>query len=265
MDALGKGCERFAPGDRVGIAWLQSACGTCRYCRAGRENLCPASLYTGYHRDGGYAERAVVPEAFAYSVPPGFDDAEAAPLLCAGIIGYRSLDRSDVPAGGKLLLIGFGSSAHVVLQIARHRGHQVYVVTRGVGHRELARRLGATWVGGVGETPPEDMDSAIVFAPAGEMVPIALEAVGPGGTVALAGIHMTPIPALDYERHLFHERRLQSVESNTRTDGRELLETAAAIPIRPQVTRFPLSEANEALIALERGEIDGSGVLVIGG
>jgi len=262
VDALGEGSNRFAPGDRVGIAWLRATCGTCAYCLSGRENLCETSLYTGYHRDGGYAEAAVVPEDFAYPIPPAFEDAEAAPLLCAGIIGFRALSRAEVPTNGRLLLVGFGSSAHVVLQIARHRGHDVYVVTRGEGHRELARRMGAVWVGEPGEAPPVDVDSAIVFAPAGEVVPPALEAVGRGGTVALAGIHMSPIPALDYERHLFHEKRLQSVEANTREDGRALLSEAAEIPIRPEITSFPLAEANDALIALKHDSINGSGVLI---
>ena len=262
VDALGEGAQRFAPGDRVGIAWLRATCGTCALCRSGRENLCEASLYTGYHRNGGYAEAAVVPEDFAYPIPPAFEDADAAPLLCAGIIGFRALSRAEVPPDGRLLLVGFGSSAHVVLQIARHRGHEVYVVTRGEGHRDLARRMGAVWVGGPGEAPPVDVDSAIVFAPAGDVVPPALEAVGPGGTVALAGIHMSDIPALDYERHLFHEKRLQSVEANTRADGRALLSEAAEIPIRPEVTSFPLAEANDALIALKHDSINGSGVLI---
>lgn len=264
VDALGAGVSRYRPGDRVGFAWLRGTCGACGYCAAGRENLCGDSVYTGYNRDGGYAEAAVVHEDFAYRIPEGFADAEAAPLLCAGIIGYRSLKRADLPPLGRLLLVGFGSSAHVVLQIARHRGHEVFVVTRGPGHQALARRMGAAWAGGPGDRLPALAHSAIVFAPAGETVPAALEAVGPGGTVALAGIHMSAIPPLDYEKHLFHEKRLQSVEANTRVDGRELLEAAAEIPIRPKVTRFPLAEANEALIALKTGRIDGSGVLVMG-
>ena len=264
VDALGAGVSRYRPGDRVGIAWLRGTCGACGYCAAGRENLCGESVYTGYHRDGGYAEAAVVHEDFAYRIPATFEDAEAAPLLCAGIIGYRALKRADLPPGGRLLLVGFGSSAHVVLQIARHRGHEVYVVTRGPGHQALARRMGAAWAAGPGDRLPVPAHSAIVFAPAGETVPAALDAVGPGGTVALAGIHMSEIPPLDYEKHLFHEKRLQSVEANTRVDGRELLEAAAEIPIRPKVTRFALLEANEALIALKSGRIDGSGVLVMG-
>ncbi|MXV96221.1 MAG: zinc-binding alcohol dehydrogenase family protein, partial [Gemmatimonadetes bacterium] len=197
VDALGAGASRYRPGDRVGIAWLRGTCGACGHCAAGRENLCGESVYTGYHRHGGYAEAAVVREDFAYAVPAGFEDAEAAPLLCAGIIGYRALKRADLPPAGRLLLVGFGSSAHVVLQIARHRGHEVHVVTRGPGHQTLARRMGAAWAGGPGDRLPGLAHSAIVFAPAGETVPAALEAVGPGGTVALAGIHMSAIPSLD--------------------------------------------------------------------
>lgn len=265
VDALGAGVSRYRPGDRVGIAWLRGTCGACGHCTTDRENLCRESSYTGYHRDGGYAEAAVVREDFAYRIPPAFEDAEAAPLLCAGIIGYRALTRAEVPPGGRLLLVGFGSSAHIVLQIARHRGYEVFVVTRGKGHQAHARQTGAAWVGGPGDRLPVPADSAIVFAPAGETVPAALEAVGPGGTVALAGIHMSAIPPLDYAKHLFHEKRLQSVEANTRDDGRKLLAEAAEIPIRPRVTRFPLERANEALIALKSGRIDGSGVLVVGG
>lgn len=265
VESAGPGCRSFSPGDRVGIAWLRHTCGSCEFCVSGRENLCSGSLYSGYHEHGGYAELAVVREDFAYAIPEGFSDVEAAPLLCAGIIGYRALRRAELPDGGRLALYGFGSSAHVVLQIARHRGHEVYVATRGEGHRELARRLGAAWVGGTLDIPPRPVHAAIVFAPAGEVVPAALRAVGKGGTVALAGIHMTPIPPLDYEACLFHEKRLQSVEANTREDGRQLLAEAARIPIRPRITRFPLDEANEALLRLKRDGIDGTGVLVVGG
>jgi propanol-preferring alcohol dehydrogenase len=263
VDAVGEGARRFDLGDRVGIAWLGATCGECEHCRSGRENLCPGSRYTGYHLHGGYAELAIALEDYVYPLPDGFDDQSAAPLLCAGISGYRALSRAEVPAGGRLLLIGFGSSAHVVLQLARHRGLDVHVVTRGEGHRKLARHMGARWVGSPGESPPVHVDSAIVFAPAGETVLPALEAIGPGGTVALAGIHMSDIPPLVYERHLFHEKRLLSVEANTREDGRGLLAEAAAIPIQPEVTRFQLEEANEALIALKHDEINGSGVLLI--
>ena len=248
-------------GDRVGIAWLRHSCGECRWCRAGQENLCPRSRYTGYHEDGGYADFALVPEDFAYAIPDAFENVDAAPLLCAGIIGYRALGRSGVADGGRLLLYGFGSSAHVVMQIARHRGCDVQVVTRGESHRELARRMGATWVGDSGEMPPEAPDGAIIFAPAGEIVPEALRAVRRGGTVATAGIHMSPIPEMEYEACLFHEKTLQSVEANTREDGRGLLREAAEIPVRPRVTEFPLEEANEALVLLKQDGIDGSAVL----
>jgi propanol-preferring alcohol dehydrogenase len=262
VERCGEGSARFSPGDRVGIAWLRGTCGRCDYCATGRENLCPDSSYTGYHADGGYAELAVVPETFAYALPEVFSDEHAAPLLCAGIIGYRALARSRLPSGGKLGLFGFGSSAHVVLQLARHRGAEVYVATRGASHRELAREMGACWVGETYDAPPDELDSAIVFAPAGEIVPVALERLRKGGTVALAGIYMTPVPKLDYERHLFHEKTLQSVEANTRADGEGLLREAAEIPIEPRVTVFPLQEANQALQRLKQDRIDGSGLLV---
>jgi alcohol dehydrogenase, propanol-preferring len=261
--ALGEGASRFAIGTRVGVAWLRSTCGTCAFCTGGRENLCAASLYTGWDADGGYAEFAVAPEAFAYAIPEVFDDTEAAPLLCAGIIGYRALRLAEVPAGGSLVLYGFGSSAHVVLQIARHRGCRVFVATRGESHRRLALELGALWAGDTLELPPERVDSAIVFAPAGEIVPSALRALKSGGTCALAGIHMTPTPPLDYESCLFHEKKLRSVESNTRLDGEELLAEAAAAGVKPRVTAFPLAEAGEALLRLESDRVDGSAVLLL--
>lgn len=263
VDALGPGASLFSPGDRVGVAWLRGTCGDCEYCRRGAENLCPESRYTGYHENGGYAELAVVPEDFAYPIPDGFDALQAAPLLCAGIIGYRALQRADVPPGGRLALFGFGSSASVVIQIALHRGCDVYVVTRGDSHRQLAGEMGACWAGSPGEVPPEPVDSAIVFAPAGEVVPDALRSVRKGGTVALAGIYMTPIPGLDYETHLFHEKNLRSVEANTREDGRDLLLEAAAVPVRARVTPFALEDANEALVRLKGDGIDGSAVLVV--
>jgi len=263
VDSLGPDARAFAPGTRVGIAWLRGTCGECVYCRSGAENLCPDSRYTGYHEHGGYAELAVVPEDFAYPIPDGFDELQAAPLLCAGIIGYRALQRADVPPRGKLVLYGFGSSAHVVIQIALHRGHEVHVVSRGESHRRLARDMGAQWVGGPGESPPGEMDSAIIFAPAGEIVPAALASLRKGGTVAMAGIYMTPVPELDYELHLFHEKNLRSVEANTRADGRELLREAAAVPVHARVTAFPLEEANEALVRLKSDEVDGSAVLVV--
>ena len=264
VEKLGDGCTRFAVGQRVGIAWLRHTCGICDFCRNGRENLCASSRYTGYHADGGYAEQAVVPETYAYAIPASFGDEHAAPLLCAGIIGYRALALSDVAPGGRLALYGFGSSAHVVLQIARHRGCEVYVATRGKSHQELALRMGAAWAGSATETPPVPADGAIIFAPAGELVPVALRAVRNGGTVACAGIYMSDIPAMTYGEHLFHEKKLRSVEANTRRDGEGLLQEAAEIPVRPVVTRFALEEANEALIALAEDRIDGTGVLAFG-
>lgn len=265
VDRAGPGATRFTPGDRIGIAWLRGTCGSCDFCRSGSENLCERSRYTGWHEDGGYAEMAVVPEAFAYRIPDAFSDVEAAPLLCAGIIGYRALRRSDLPPGGRLGLFGFGSSAHVVLQIARHRGSEVHVATRGEGHRELARSMGAAWTGGTLDVPLVPLDSAIVFAPVGDVVPPALRSLRKGGTVVLAGIYMTPVPLLDYESCLFHEKNLRSVEANTRADGEELLREAAAIRLRPEVTTFPLEEANEALLRLKRDRISGTGVLLVHG
>ena len=260
---LGKACRRLKTGQRVGIAWLRRTCGQCEYCTAGRENLCEASRYTGYHADGGYAEYAVVPEEFAYPIPGGFADADAAPLLCAGIIGYRALRRCNLPAGGRLALFGFGSSAHIVMQIALHRGCEVYVVSRTASHQALARRLGAAWAGATAADMPALVDSAIIFAPAGHLVPPALEMLKKGGTLALAGIYMTAVPPLDYERHLFYERDVHSVTSNTRTDARELLDEAARVPVRPHVNTYDLADANRALQDLKADRIDGTGVLLV--
>lgn len=263
VDARGAGSQRLQVGQRVGVAWLHQTCGVCGFCTAGRENLCESARFTGYHVDGGYAEYAVVPEDFAYPIPEAFSDVEAAPLLCAGIIGYRALKRSQLPPGGKLALYGFGSSAHVVIQIAQHRGSEVYVVTRGENHRKLARQMGAVWVGEHASQMPVKVQSAIIFAPAGELVPPALEALEKGGTLALAGIHMTPLPEMDYERYVFYERDIRSVTCNTRQDGRELLAEAAQIPIRPHTTAYPLAEANRALQDLKNDRISGTGVLVM--
>ncbi len=263
VDALGPGCGRLQVGQRVGVAWLRGTCGRCPDCAAGRENLCESARFTGYHADGGYAEKAVVAEDFAYPIPDDFSDVEAAPLLCAGIIGYRALRRSQLPPNGKLALYGFGSSAHVVIQIALARGCEVFVVTRGEQHRRLARAMGAAWVGEHATDMPEKVHSAIVFAPAGELVPPAMERLRKGGTLALAGIHMTPIPAMDYQRTLFYERDLRSVTCNTRDDGRELLAEAAAIPIRPHTTLYPLADANRALEDLKHDRIAGTGVVVL--
>ena len=263
VDALGRGCQQFKPGQRVGVAWLRHTCGTCGFCRSGRENLCERSRYTGYHADGGYAEYTVVPEDFAYEIPAAFDDVDAAPLLCAGIIGYRALKRCHLPRRGRIALYGFGSSAHVVLQIARHRGCEVYVVSRAEGHNEFARALGAKWAGTDAQQLPVKVHSAIIFAPSGSLVPQALEQLEKGGTLALAGIHMSDIPTLNYERHLFYERDVHSVTANTRTDARELLAEAAQIPVRPHVTRYPLADANRALQDLKADRISGTGVLIV--
>jgi propanol-preferring alcohol dehydrogenase len=264
VEALGPGARRFAIGARVGIAWLRGTCGACEFCAAGRENLCERATFTGWHADGGYAEYAVVPEAFAYAIPEAFSDVAAAPLLCAGIIGYRALKRAEVPPGGRLGIYGFGSSAHVTLQIARARGCEVYVCTREATHRRLALELGAAWAGGLGDPIPRKTHGTIVFAPAGELIPVALENLERGGTVSLAGIHMTPTPPLDYARHLFLERQVRSVTANTRADGAELLAEAARVPVRLATTVFPLAEANRALSDLKSGAFAGSAVLLTG-
>ena len=263
VESLGPGCRRLRVGQRVGVAWLRYTCGTCPFCRAQRENLCEHARFTGYHADGGYAEYALVPEDYAYEIPAAFRDLDAAPLLCAGIIGYRALLRAEVPRGGRLALYGFGSSAHVVLQIALHRGCEVYVVSRADRHLELARDLGATWTGLDAATMPVKADSAIIFAPAGSLVPVALEKLQKGGTLALAGIYMTAVPGLDYEKHLFYERNVHSVTANTRADGRALLTEAAEIPIRPHVTQYDLKDANRALQDLKADRMSGTGVLVV--
>jgi propanol-preferring alcohol dehydrogenase len=261
IDTLGAGVKDLALGQRVGIAWLRGTCGTCELCREGRTNLCPDAQFTGWTHDGGYAEFATVPAAWAYPIPDLFSDDEAAPLLCAGIIGYRALRLSLVRPGERLGLYGFGGSAHIVLQIALHRGCLVYVCSLREEHRRLAREMGATWVGGAAETPPVPLHGSILFAPAGELVPPALRALRPGGTLACAGIHMSPIPEIDYDRDLFRERTLRSVTANTREDGLELLREAAAIPIRPRTEPFPLAEANRALALLKAGRIRGAAVL----
>jgi alcohol dehydrogenase, propanol-preferring len=259
----GAEAARFEVGDRIGIAWLRSTDGTCLYCIAGRENLCPNARFTGYMADGGYAQYAAVREDFAYRLPDSVDPIRAAPLLCAGIIGYRALRRSAIQPGQRLGIYGFGASAHVVIQIALHWDCTVYAATRGDRHRALARELGATWVGDAHDTPPEKLDGAIIFAPAGELVPPALEALDRGGTLALAGIYMTQIPPLDYEKHLFYEKNLRSVTANTRQDGEELLRLGIEIPIRTHTDVFPLERANEALQKLKHDQIEGAGVLVL--
>jgi propanol-preferring alcohol dehydrogenase len=263
VEALGPHAQRFPIGARVGIAWLRKTCGVCAYCEIGQENLCESPEFTGYHAHGGFAEYACVHEDYAYAIPDVFEDAEAAPLLCAGIIGYRALKRAELPASGRLGIFGFGSSAHIVTQIARYRGCEVFVKTRGALHQALARQLGARWVGGPDDTFPEKVDSAIIFAPAGELVPAALEVLKKGGTLALAGIHMSDIPAMNYEQHLFYEKNLRSVTANTRDDGMELLKVAAAIPLRPQLHMYALEDANQALQDLKADRIQGTGCLQI--
>lgn len=274
VDKLGPDAGRLSVGQRVGIAWLRHTDGTCVYCAGGRENLCPDSRYTGYTDDGGYAELAVVPEEFAYEidrrpaedaterVPP--NDIETAPLLCAGLIGYRALRRASVPPGGKLLLIGFGSSAHIVVQLALHRGCRVFVVSRAEKHLRLSRELGAEWAGFDLAAVPEKMDSAILFAPVGDLVPGAMAALDRGGVLAIAGIHLSDVPPLNYQAHLFQEREIRSVTANTREDGRELLKEAFDAGVKPHVEVFRLDQANEALLRLKQDGIEGTGVLTLG-
>jgi len=260
----GPGARRFRDGDRVGVAWLHRSCGVCRFCADGRENLCLEPLFTGWDRDGGDAEFVVAPEDFAYALPAGLEAERAAPLLCAGIIGYRAFRRCAVAPGGRLGLYGFGGSAHIVIQIARHYGCEVAVFSRGGVHRELAEQLGASWVGDTTDVPPNPLDAAILFAPAGEIVPPALEALDRGGTLAVAGIHLSDIPSLDYQRHLFQERGLVSVTANTREDGRVLLGLAVEIPIETRTRVYPLEQASQALIDLKQDRIQGSALLRIG-
>lgn len=261
VDALGPGCERLALGDRVGIAWLRATCGGCRFCRRGAENLCVAPAFTGWDADGGYAEAATVPEAFAYPLPAAFDDEHAAPLLCAGIIGYRALRRSGAQPGQRLGIYGFGGSAHLAAQIAVHEGVIVHVLTRSPSAQRHALELGAASAAGAFDAPPEPLDAAILFAPAGELVPVALAALDRGGVLAIAGIHLSAIPPLDYQAHLFHEREVRSVTANTRRDGEEFLELAASVPVEVTTTPYPLAAADRALADLADGRVTGAAVL----
>ncbi|NYD41188.1 zinc-dependent alcohol dehydrogenase family protein [Nocardioides panaciterrulae] len=263
VDRSGPGAARFALGDRVGVAWLRRTCGRCRWCRSGAENLCPRSEYTGWDADGGFAEYVVAPEAFVHRLPEGYDDVHAAPLLCAGIIGYRALARAALPPGGRLGLYGFGSSAHLTAQVARAAGAELYVMTRGARNRALAEEVGASFVGDAAARPPVPLDSAIVFAPAGELVPVALEALERGGTLALAGIHMTEVPALDYQRHLFGERDLRTVTANTRRDADELLRLADRLPLQVHATAYPFDQTDRALADLAAGAVSGSLVVTL--
>jgi propanol-preferring alcohol dehydrogenase len=263
VEESGSEVTRFKIGDRVGMAWLHSACEKCKFCLAEKENLCENAKFTGYHVDGGYAQYAVISQNFAYHIPDGFSDVQAAPLLCGGIIGYRALRLSGIKPGGVLGLYGFGNSAHVAIQIAVHWGCEVFVFTRSEEHQRLALDLGAVWTGTSKDKAPQKLDSAIIFAPAGKLVPDALEALDKGGTLALAGIYMTPVPQLDYSKHLYHERTLRSVANATRRDGEELLKLAAEIPIRTTTTAFPLKDANKVLQLLKQSKIDGAAVLEI--
>lgn len=253
--------SRFVPGDRVGIAWLRGTCGECHWCRRGAENLCPAALFTGWDVDGGYAEYAVVPAAYAYRIPEQLPSEQAAPLLCAGIIGYRALRRTELPAGGRLGIYGFGASAHITAQIAIAQGAEVHVMTRGEGAQRLALSLGAASAGDVDSAPPAALDAAILFAPAGELVPPALAALDRGGCLVLAGIHVSDIPVLDYQRHLFLEKRLTSVTANTRADGEALFRLAAALEVRAEVSTYPFESADRALDDLASGGLTGVAVI----
>lgn len=264
VDAAGPEVVGITKGERVGVAWLHEACGRCRWCDRGLENLCPAASFTGYTVDGGFAEAVVAPAAFAYRIPEGFADETAAPLLCAGAVGYRAFRLSGAARGARLGFFGFGASAHIVLQVARHSGCETFAFTRDPGHQRLARDLGASWAGGPDADPGASLDAAILFAPSGALVPRALERLAPGGTLALAGVTLTEIPPLDYERHLYRERVVRSVTAVTRRDAEELLALAARIPIRPETQAFPLEEANEALRAVKESRVRGAAVLVVG-
>jgi propanol-preferring alcohol dehydrogenase len=261
VDAVGAGVTGWRPGDRAGVAWLAGADGSCDKCTSGRENLCAKATFTGWDVDGGYATHVTARADFALAIPDGFDDLAAAPLMCGGVIGYRSLARSGVQPGGRLGLYGFGASALITIQVARHWGCRVFVATRSAAERERARSLGAEWTGGYDERPPEPLDAAITFAPSGDVVRAALRAVDRGGTVAINAIHLDRVPELPYEE-LWWERRLASVANFTRADARAFLELAAKIPIKTEFETFPLAEANVALDRLKRGEVRGAAVLV---
>jgi propanol-preferring alcohol dehydrogenase len=260
VEQVGAGATRFLKGTRVGIAWLHRVDGTCGYCKRGEENLCDAPLFTGYSVDGGYAEWVVAPQDFVYAIPDGLPDEHAAPLLCAGIIGYRCLRMAQVRRGDKLGFYGFGAAAHVAIQVANYWGVDVYAATRDERHQKLAMELGAKWAGGSVDAPPVELDASIVFAPAGEIVPAAMKVLRKGGRLILGGIHMSDIPSFPYDL-LYQERMIRSVANNTRQDGAEFLKLAAAIPIRTHIRVYPLSEANVALNALKSDAIPGAAVL----
>jgi alcohol dehydrogenase, propanol-preferring len=261
VDAVGAGASRFAVGDRVGVPWLASTDGTCRFCRRGAENLCIGPRFTGWDIDGGYADACVVDERYAYRLPDALDDEHAAPLLCSGIIGYRALRCAAVPPGGSLGIYGFGGSAHIIVQVALRQGLRVHVLTRGAGNRRLAAELGVDSVGEANGMPPEPLDGAVLFAPAGELVPVALRALDRGGTLAVAGIWLSDIPSLNYENELFEERKLRSVTANTRADGEEFLALAGRLGVRPTTIGYPMADAVQALADLAHGRFSGAAVL----
>lgn len=261
VDALGDGATRFAIGDRVGVAWLGGTDGSCRFCRHGAENLCVAPTFTGWDCDGGYADFCLVDEAFAYALPAGIDDEHLAPLLCAGIIGYRALVCAAVPPGGSLGIYGFGGSAHLTAQVALAQGLRVHVLTRGDANQKLAAELGADSVGDARDAPPESLDGAILFAPAGDLVPVALRALDRGGTLAVAGIWLSDIPVLSYQDTLFQERTLRSVTANTRADGETFLRLAERLGVRATTVSYPMSEAPRAMADLKHGKFSGAAVL----
>jgi alcohol dehydrogenase, propanol-preferring len=261
VDAVGSGASRFAVGDRVGVPWLASTDGTCRFCRRGAENLCIGPRFTGWDIDGGYADACVVDERYAYRLPDALDDEHAAPLLCSGIIGYRALRCAAVPPGGSLGIYGFGGSAHIIVQVALRQGMRVHVLTRGAGNRRLAAELGVDSVGEATGMPPEPLDGAVLFAPAGELVPVALRALDRGGTLAVAGIWLSDIPSLNYDSELFEERKLRSVTANTRADGEEFLALAGRLGVRPTTIGYPMADAVQALADLAHGRYSGAAVL----
>ena len=265
VETLGPGASRFALGDRVGIAWLAGTCGACRFCRRGDENLCPNATFTGWDHDGGYAEVTVVDERYAYRVPDGLSDEQAAPLLCAGIIGYRSLRRADLPPGGRLGIYGFGGSAHLTAQVAVRQGAEVHVLTRSADARRLAQELGAASVGPAEATAPVPLDAAILFAPAGDLVPVALASLDRGGVLVIAGIHLSDVPPLDYQRHLFYERQVRSVTANTRHDGEEFLRLARRLGVVATTVPYPLEAADRALDDLAHDRLTGAAVLRVAG
>ena len=263
IDKLGASSSRFALGDRIGIAWLADTCGRCRFCRRGDENLCIKATFTGWDHDGGYAEWALVDERYAYRIPDGLSDDQAAPLLCAGIIGYRSLRRTGLRPGGRLGIYGFGGSAHLTAQVALHEGAEVHVMTRSEDARKLALDLGAASAGPGDAQAPVPLDAAIVFAPAGEVVPVALTALDRGGVVVIAGIHLTDIPRLRYQEHLFNEREIRSVTANTRRDGEEFLQLATRMGVTATTTEYPLDQADRALADLAGDRLTGAAVLQV--